>query len=450
MDKDSNSTILDTVIVGAGLSGLTVAYRLKDKNILVLEKEDVCGGRTISRKMGEYVYNAGAQVVLGDDSESSKLARELGVKKTLINKTRMPMHMKGKLITAPLKPKLLGEPLFLWRLPVPLMEKVKMGLKIMQVRGRYSELVDREPDPDNKKLQELCAKTLEEFMGAGHPDIKAIWDALSMGSNSVPGDEVAAFQPLNTFLHFASNEYFVEGGTWELTKALWSKVENVTETSAEVTEITQTNGTVKVTYDHGGNRKSVEAHRCVISVPAPLVLDIAKDIPSWKRDALSQVDFTSMTSAGFLLNENSEKFLGEGVWRCPIMGKKIISVTNPTFTFPKEVKQRTGQGLLRVYTGDKVSKDLQQMSDGEALEILSDELISTIPAIKGKIVDSSIKHWPNAGSPWRIGRLEIADKIKQPTGRIHYCGDYTVMTGLEAAVLSAQRVLGELNNETSN
>ena len=95
MAKDTNSTILDTVIVGAGLSGLTVAYRLKDKNILVLEKEDVCGGRTISRKMGEYVYNAGAQVVLGDDSESSKLARELGVKKTLINKRLLEISKQG-------------------------------------------------------------------------------------------------------------------------------------------------------------------------------------------------------------------------------------------------------------------------------------------------------------------------------------------------------------------
>ena len=131
----------------------------------------------------------------------------------------------------------------------------------------------------------------------------------------------------------------------------------------------------------------------------------------------------------------------------PIVGRKIISVTNPTFTFPKEVKQRTGQGLLRVYTGDKESKELQQMSDGEAIEVLTEDLISAFPDIAGKIVETSIKHWPHAISPWRIGRLEIAERIKQPTGRIHYCGDYTVSGGLEAAVLSAQRVLRELEQE---
>ena len=444
---DENNQILDAVIVGAGLAGLTTAYRLRDKNILVLEKEDVCGGRTVSRKMGEYVYNTGAQVVLNDEGETSKLAREIGVEKTLIDKTRMPMHMKGKLITAPLQPRTLGEPLFLWRLPIPLTEKVKMGLKVLRIRSRFSELVDQEPDPNNPKTRELCAETLEDFMDAHHPDIRAIWDTLSKGANTATADEVAAFQPINTFLHFAEDEYYVTGGTWELTRALWDHVKDKTETSATVDEIVHENGAVRVSYDHSGERKSVTARRCVISIPAPLVTGIVKDMPDWKREVMEQVDFGSMTSAGFLLSENSEKFLGEGVWRVPIVGRKIVSVTNPTFTFPKEVKQRTGQGLLRTYTGDKESKELQQMSDGEAIEVLTEDLISAFPDIAGKIVETSIKHWPHAISPWRIGRLEIAERIKQPTGRIHYCGDYTVSGGLEAAVLSAQRVLRELQQE---
>ena len=444
---DENNQILDAVIVGAGLAGLTTAYRLRDRNILVLEKEDVCGGRTISRKMGEYVFNTGAQVVLNDEGETSRLAREIGVEKTLIDKTRMPMHMKGRLITAPLRPRTLGEPLFLWRLPIPITEKVKMGLKVLRTRNRYSELVDQEPNPNNPKTQELCAETLEDFMGAHHPDIRAIWDTLSKGANTKAADEVAAFQPINTFLHFAEDEYYVTGGTWELTKALWDHVRDKTETSATVDEIAHENGIVRVSYDHAGQRKTVTARRCVISIPGPLVPSIVKDMPDWKREVMEQVDFGSMTSAGFLLSENSEKFLGEGVWRVPIVGRKIISVTNPTFTFPKEVKQRTGQGLLRVYTGDKESKELQKMSDGEAIEVLTEELTSAFPDIAGKIVETSIKHWPHAISPWRIGRLEIAERIKQPTGRIHYCGDYTVSGGLEAAVLSAQRVLRELDQE---
>ena len=42
----------DVVVIGGGIAGLTVAYRLRDKKVLLLEKENVCGGRTISMDMG--------------------------------------------------------------------------------------------------------------------------------------------------------------------------------------------------------------------------------------------------------------------------------------------------------------------------------------------------------------------------------------------------------------
>ena len=96
MDEERNSGVLDTVIVGAGLAGLTVAYGLRDRNILVLEKEDRPGGRTLSLEMGPYVYNAGAQVVLGDDSLTARLANEVGVKRTLIRKDQDPYAHQGE------------------------------------------------------------------------------------------------------------------------------------------------------------------------------------------------------------------------------------------------------------------------------------------------------------------------------------------------------------------
>jgi protoporphyrinogen oxidase len=327
------------------------------------------------------------------------------------------------------------------------MEKVKLGLTLQRIKRRYGELADIPLDLDNPKVKELFTKTLDDFLGVRHPDIKALWDALSMASNTRPSHEVAAFQPINTFLHFAADEYYVEGGTWELTKALWKRVEDKTETSARVEEVSQQNGTVRVTYDQAGRRKTVEARRCVIAAPAPLVLPMVKDVPKWKRDALSKVYYGSMTSAGLLLSENSEHFLREGVWRIPVLGSKLISVTNPTFTFPDEVKRRTGQGLLRVFTGDTVSKELQQMSDGEALEVLSAELMAIFPHIKGKIVNGSIKHWEHSMPAWRPGHLETAEALSAPTGRIHYCGDYTFSSGLESTVLSAHRVLDELTKE---
>ena len=98
---DSPDPLLDVVIVGAGLAGLTAAYRLRDRNILLLEKEEIPGGRTESRTLGPYVYNAGAQVVLGDDGPLATLVDEIGVKRTLIAKSKLPMYINGKLVASP-------------------------------------------------------------------------------------------------------------------------------------------------------------------------------------------------------------------------------------------------------------------------------------------------------------------------------------------------------------
>ena len=61
----SASHTYDVVIVGGGIAGLTVAYRLDNKNVLLLEKELVTGGRTLSMNMGPYVFNQGAQMIPG-------------------------------------------------------------------------------------------------------------------------------------------------------------------------------------------------------------------------------------------------------------------------------------------------------------------------------------------------------------------------------------------------
>ncbi|MFQ5933365.1 MAG: hypothetical protein ACE5KI_01825, partial [Dehalococcoidia bacterium] len=87
---------------------------------------------------------------------------------------------------------------------------------------------------------------------------------------------------------------------------------------------------------------------------------------------------------------------------------------------------------------------LAQMSDGEALELLGSELIELFPSMKSKILESSIKHWEHAISPWRVGRLDLIRDLQTPTGNIHYLGDYTISAGLESAILSANRVLKEL------
>ena len=48
---------IDYIIIGAGITGLTVAEQLCDKSYLVIEKEDHIGGYCASVKKDKYVWD---------------------------------------------------------------------------------------------------------------------------------------------------------------------------------------------------------------------------------------------------------------------------------------------------------------------------------------------------------------------------------------------------------
>ena len=430
--------IFDTVIIGGGIAGLTAANELKKSNILVLEKEEECGGRTLSYKFGDYIFNSGAQVVLG--KATKELAKKLNVTLTLINKKIIPLSFNNKIIKAQTQ---IG---FLLSLPLNLQDKIKLAKMILLIRYKYGSWFKKELDVLDPRLNILFNSTLEDLFGSfSSIPLKNFWDGLSRGSNTVKTNECAAFQIVDTFLCFAHKEYFVEGGTGRLTKALWDQVKDKTITSAKVTKIIQNEKNVEITFNFRGAQKIVKARHCVIAIPAPLILSITNNLPILKQKVLSKFVYGSYTVAGFLLDQQTKYYLDKGIWRIPVIGhENLISITDPTFTYSESYKKKSGQGLLRVYTGNESSKKLQGLSDDEALSILIKELVSIFPNIKKHIIKSSLRHWEHAIYYIKTGDLEYMQQVKLPVDKIHFCGDYTIHAGLEAAVNSGYRVAKEV------
>ncbi len=67
----------DVVILGAGIAGMTAAYELRDRKVLVLEALDRVGGRTCSGGDDASWYNIGAQLVSSERMVA--LGNELGL-----------------------------------------------------------------------------------------------------------------------------------------------------------------------------------------------------------------------------------------------------------------------------------------------------------------------------------------------------------------------------------
>lgn len=109
----------DTLIIGAGLSGLTVAWKLKqipDHSILLLEQSKKTGGAISSHSEDGYLAEAGPHGFLDNCAESQSLLAETGLDKECLkaplSKFVRYVCMDGKLRLIPQSPpKILAAPL---------------------------------------------------------------------------------------------------------------------------------------------------------------------------------------------------------------------------------------------------------------------------------------------------------------------------------------------------
>ena len=78
-----STAMYDKIIVGGGISGLYLAYKIGDERTLLLEKYDYLGGRVYTEHKDGLTYESGAGRIGKDHSLLIALIKELGLEKKL-------------------------------------------------------------------------------------------------------------------------------------------------------------------------------------------------------------------------------------------------------------------------------------------------------------------------------------------------------------------------------
>src|SRR5437762_3278954 len=96
------SSVYDVVIVGAGLAGLSAAYALRDRRVLVLEREALAGGRVLTRSSHGVAYDLGAVFgfptphhAAGNGQLSEALAKAVGARLRLSSEVQSIEEKSG-------------------------------------------------------------------------------------------------------------------------------------------------------------------------------------------------------------------------------------------------------------------------------------------------------------------------------------------------------------------
>ena len=88
----------DVVIVGGGIAGLSAAWRLRHRDVLLLEAGDRLGGRMRSDPCGRYWLNYGAHLFPGPGSLVDAMARECGLETVPVTGSMMGLAVGSTVV----------------------------------------------------------------------------------------------------------------------------------------------------------------------------------------------------------------------------------------------------------------------------------------------------------------------------------------------------------------
>jgi monoamine oxidase len=281
--------VYDAVVIGAGLSGLCAARRLRaaGRSVAVVEARDRVGGRTLSRTLGSDVVDLGGQWIGPTQRRVEALAEELGVRS-------FPQYCEGRKVFA------VGGDVktYAGDIPsLPPLSLVELQLTIWRLDA-LAKRVPRRAPWETRDAEKLDALTLEAWKRR-HVRSRGARAVLDIATRAI-----FAAEPVEvSFLHFlfylrsggglmrlaqirdGAQERRLVGGAQQLSERLAERLGDAVVLDSPVRAIEQTEDGVTVRAERG----ALEARRAVVAL-APALADRIELSPSpgAMRDQLTQ------------------------------------------------------------------------------------------------------------------------------------------------------------------
>ena len=438
--EPTGSPEYDVIVVGAGIAGLSAAWLLRDRNVLLLERDDRVGGRILSMARDPYWVNLGAHLVQLSGGPLVDYARALNVPLVVPKGSFAAVAMKGRIIRAD-RPEVLP-----FRLPLPMAARaslVRSGLRLRLADRRLAKAHKAaEGRVDVLAIDEHYDQvTYAEVLGPLHPEVAALMRVTANRLGTEPSMVSADRGVSHTMETWASRRANVVGGTGALTTAMAAALGDRVRTSSGVQFITQTDGEVTVELDRPGRPERLTAAACIVTVPAPIVREIVQGLTRAKSDALAQLPYGPYVTAGIFTNETGP-MPWDDVYAVAAPGQSFCMLFNPANPY-RTGPRRPGGSIVAYSAGDKAADQLSQ-SDAAITDQFLRDLYATLPAAKGIVREVVIKRWPLGVPLPQRGRARLQPALTANHGRVYFAGDYLIDQGIDSAAWTAETAVNEV------
>jgi oxygen-dependent protoporphyrinogen oxidase len=446
------------VVVGGGIAGLSAAWELRDRDVLLLEAGDRLGGRLRSDRRGEYRLNYGAHLFPAPGSLVASMADECGLETVPVWGGMMGLAVGSTLLSSG---RVESYPL---RLPLSIRDKAafaRAGLKVQRAVAAYHRVAEPRPgetaaDVRSRVLAYRDDQTFAQFLGPLPAAVEEIFACAARRATAEPSD-LSAGCGIGLFaLVWGGKRSLIArnllGGTGQLPAALGARLGERARTGCRVTELRPEGAQVVVGYVSHGDRmaRSVRAREVIVAAQAPFAAELVAPLSRPAADALARMTYGPFLSVAVETNEASS-MPWDGIYAMATPGRVFDMFTNQAHAVRADGPRRPGGSLLLFCGGPKAAA-LARERDELIVDRFLDDLRRLYPQTREVVADAAVHRWELGNVYAHPGRHRLQAALEGPLGpegNVHLAGDYFAELGsMEAAArtgkLAAERVRARL------
>lgn len=438
-------------VVGAGIAGLTAAYRLGQagSSVTVFDSWNRVGGRIFSARgmwaEGQLTELGGELIDTGHGALRG-LAEELGLTLDPILETagsgvRQDTWFFGGRVVSD------AEIVDAFRPVAPRLQ---------------ADVASEKNEEEFARIDELGLSAYLDSIQEMDPMLRALLDAAYVGEY---GRELSEQSPWNLLwlidaktadpfrVYGDSDEAFhVHGGNDQITTGLAERLGRPIELEHRLLSVKETaSGAFRLAFDRGGGSSHEEQfERVVFALPFTRLRDVElpASIPAQKKEVIDQL--------GMGTNAKLMAQFGERVWRTRHRSSGSVTTDNGLQLLWETSRSMDGTaGILTVFAGGRIGEQIGEGTAEAQVQnrltkidaIFPDTAAAYIPGTAARMHWPSVEHTRGSYTCYLPGQARFSGREGERVGNLHFCGEHTsadFQGYINGAVESAERVAVEI------